>query len=59
MIELLIGIVVIGVIVWALTTYIPMAQPFRGIVMVVGVLLCLLLLLRAFGGVDFGLSGVR
>lgn len=59
MLGLLVGVVVIGVIVWAVTTYIPLPQPFRGIVMVIGILFCLLLVLRAFGGVDLSLPRLR
>jgi len=49
MIELLIAIVVIGVIVWLVETYIPMSPPFRTILRVVVVLFLIIWLLRFLG----------
>ena len=40
---------VIGVLLWAVTTYIPMADPIRKLIIIVGVLLAVLYVLSAFG----------
>ena len=53
MIELLIYLAVIGLVAWALTQLVPMPQPVRTVIIVVAVLICLLMVLRAFGGLDF------
>lgn len=52
MITLLITLVVIGFVVWLLTTYIPMEPMFRSIILVVAVLVALFVVMRAFGIVD-------
>lgn len=49
MIEILIVLVIVGVILWFVNTYVPMAAPFKTAVNVVAVILLLLYLLRAFG----------
>jgi len=57
-ISLLVVLVVIGLVWWLLTTYVPMPQPVRMIVTVIGVLiLCVWLL--SLVGVGGGLHGLR
>lgn len=49
---LLVILVVIGVLLWALTKYIPMHQTIKGIIIIVGVIIAVLLVLKAFGVLD-------
>jgi hypothetical protein len=53
MIELLLLMALIGVIAWALVTYVPMAPPVKTIIIIAAAIFCVLLLVRAFG-VDIG-----
>jgi hypothetical protein len=50
MIELLIFIAIIGLFAWALTQLVPMPPQIKTVIVVAAVLICLLLVLRAFGG---------
>jgi len=59
MIELLILISIIGLIAWALTQLVPMPAPIKTVVIVIAVLFCLLLVLRAFGGADIAVPRLR
>jgi hypothetical protein len=52
-ISILITIVVIGVILWLITTYIPMAPPIKTVLTVVVVLLLCLWLLNIFGVMSY------
>lgn len=49
LIALIIILVVIGLLAWAFWTYVPVAQPFKGIVMFLIILLGCLLILNAAG----------
>jgi len=49
LIELLIIIAVIGFLVWALTTYVPMAAPFKTAIIVLAVIVLILYVLRVLG----------
>lgn len=49
MIALIIYIAIIGLIVWAITTLIPMPPPFKTIIFVIAGIFCLLILLRVLG----------
>lgn len=51
-------LVVVGVVAWALTTYVPMPPPIQKLVIAVAVVFCLLFVLQAFGLLD-ALRGVR
>ena len=53
MITLLIGIVIIGVALYLIETYVPMSPPIRVVLRVVVVLVIVVWLLRAFGISDF------
>lgn len=55
---LLLVLVLLGVLAWALTAYIPMPPPIRGLVIVACTLVAILLVLSAFGVVP-GLLTVR
>jgi predicted membrane channel-forming protein YqfA (hemolysin III family) len=49
MVTLIFYIALIGIIVGALTTLVPMADPFKKLIYILGGLLCLILLARIFG----------
>lgn len=49
LISLLILLVVIGVVLWAIITYIPMPQAIKSIILVVGIIVALYYVLSAFG----------
>ena len=49
LITLIIVIAVIGLIVWLVTTYIPMPEPFKKIIIVVALIVVVLYCLSAFG----------
>jgi len=53
LISLLIALVVIGVVWWLVTTYIPMPQPIRTVITVVAVLILCIFLLQTFGLTHF------
>jgi hypothetical protein len=48
-ISLLVVLIIIGVILWLLNTYVPMAVPIKSIINVVVVILVILWLLQIFG----------
>ncbi len=48
-ISLLVALIVIGVVIWAVTTFIPMDGNIKMIIRVVGVVIALLIVLNAFG----------
>ena len=54
-ISIIVTIVVIGVIMWLVNTYIPMPAPIRNVLMVVVVLLLCLWLLNIFGVMSYTL----
>jgi hypothetical protein len=49
MIELLLFMAVIGLVAWALVTYVPMPAPVKTVIVVAAALICVLLLVRALG----------
>ncbi len=49
MVEAIVLLVVVGVALWLLNTYVPMAPPIKTVVNVLVVLLLLLWILRGFG----------
>lgn len=49
LIQLIVILAVIGVLLWLINTYVPMAQPFKVLINVLVVLAVLLWLLEAFG----------
>lgn len=51
-IELLVIIAIIGLFAWALTQLVPMPPQIKTVIYVVAVLFCLLLILRARGGME-------
>ncbi len=48
LVRLCVVIVVLGFCLWAVTTYVPMAEPFKKLLVVVVVLVVCLWILRAF-----------
>lgn len=59
MISVLITLVVIGLCLYLIETYIPMAQPIRNVIRVVVVLFLVVWLLNTFGIVDIPMGRVR
>lgn len=53
MISLIITVAVLGLIVWLVTTYIPMPEPFRSIIWVIAIIALVILLLN-FAGINLG-----
>lgn len=49
MIEVLIVLVIVGVILWFVNQYVPMAPPFKTALNIIAVILLLLWILRVFG----------
>jgi hypothetical protein len=49
MIEVLIILIIVGVLLWFVNAYLPMAPPFKMALNVVAAIFLLLYLLRAFG----------
>ena len=57
-IELLVFLAIIGLVAWALISLVPMPSQVRTIIIVVAVLICLLIVLRAFGGLELAVPRV-
>jgi hypothetical protein len=51
-VELLVLLAIIGLVAWVLVSLVPMPSQIRTVIIVVAVLICLLVVLRAFGGID-------
>jgi hypothetical protein len=54
-VSVLITLVVVGVVLWLITTYVPMAPPIKTVITVVVILLLCLWLLQVFGVTDYSL----
>ena len=52
MIGLIIYIALLGLITWAVITYVPMPPPFKTAITIVAVILLILIILSAFGLLD-------
>ena len=52
MIEVLIVLIIVGVVLYLVENYIPMADPIKVVIRVIVVLMLCIYLLRAFGIVD-------
>lgn len=48
-VSVLLWIAIVGVVAWLLVTFVPMPHPFPTLLIVVAVILCVLMALRAFG----------
>lgn len=59
MIELLVTLAIVGLIAWALVQLVPMPSQVRTVIVVVAVLICLLIVLRAFGVADLGVPRIE
>jgi len=53
LVNLIVVLVILGVILWLVTTYVPMPQPIRAVITVVVILVICLWLLSIFGIGDF------
>ena len=58
LINIIIVLVVVGFVLWAINTYIPMAKPVKTILNVVVVVVLSLWLLQTFGVID-SVKGIR
>lgn len=58
LVQLVITLIVIGVLLWAMNTYIPMDSKIRNIINIVVVLAVVLWLLKVFGVLDYA-QGIR
>lgn len=52
MITLILVIALVGFLVWALTTYVPMPQPFKIAIVAIAVILLILYVIRILGIAD-------
>lgn len=59
MIELILSLALIGLIVWAITTYIPMPPIFKTVIYVIVAVVLILYLMRVFGISDIPLPRLR
>ena len=59
LVTLVIYLIVVGVLLWLINTYIPMAAPIKTIINVVVVVVVCLWLLRLFGIADVAVPRVR
>ena len=57
MISLILTIAIVGLLVYLITTYIPMAEPFKIIIYVIAAIACIFVIMRAFGIADIPLRG--
>lgn len=55
MITLILVVAFVGFLVWALTTYVPMPEPFKYAVIVIAVIALILYVMSAFGIADIPL----
>lgn len=55
MISLILTIALVGLLVWAIVTYIPMPEPFKKVIMIIAVVVLLLYLINVFGFADIPL----
>jgi hypothetical protein len=60
LVQLILAIAVIGLIVWIITTYIPMPPIFKTVIYVICAIVAVLLLLRllGIGDIDIGLRNL-
>ena len=49
MVQLIVILIVLGIIAWAFWKYIPIPNPFKGVVMFLLILIACLFILHAFG----------
>ena len=52
MIGIVLTIALVGLVVWLITTYIPMPAPFKNIIIAIVVILLILWLIQVFGFAD-------
>ena len=58
-INLLVLLIVFGVIVWLINTYLPLAPPIKAVINVVVILILILWLLNIFGYGNYSVGPVR
>lgn len=55
MLGLILPIAIIGLLVWAIITYIPMPQPFQGIIVIIAILALVAMVFGGVGGIGLPL----
>jgi len=58
-IGLILTLAFVGLIVWLIVTYVPMAQPFKTVIMVIAAICVIFALMSAFGIVDIPIPRLR
>lgn len=58
LLSLLLVLIVIGVVLWAVITYIPMPPAIKNIILVVGVIVAIIYVLSAFGVIS-GITNIK
>lgn len=56
MLTLILTLALVGFVVYLVTTYIPMAEPFKMVIYAIAAIACLFVVMRAFGIVDIPLT---
>jgi hypothetical protein len=51
---LLVWLAIVGVIAWALVTYVPMPAAIRTVIIIAAVICCVLIVIQAVGGLGSG-----
>lgn len=59
MLTLILYIAILGLIAYAVTTFIPMPAPFAKLIYIICGIICLVILLRALGLTDASLPSLR
>jgi hypothetical protein len=59
MISLIVTLAIIGLIAWAIVTYVPMPQPIKTLIIIVVVVCCIIIVINAFGITNYDLPVPR
>ena len=59
MINLILGLALLGLLVYLIITYIPMPAPFKNVIVVIAVVFLILIVMHAVGFVDIPVPRVR
>jgi len=56
MLTLILTLALVGFVVYLITTYIPMAEPFKLVIYAIAAIACIFVVMRAFGIADIPLT---
>ncbi len=59
MIHLLLGIALVGLIVWLIVAFIPMPEPFKKVIIVVAIVFLIIYLMGVLGIADIPIPRIR